>query len=96
MHLRHPLNWGELWPFQAWCLLIGAVGSAGEKRQYFFEEIWALSLREGLGIDEVLRMAKEVIWIEDAFNDIGIYEEMTKDVRIAMLEDDVDSRELLD
>jgi hypothetical protein len=87
MHLYHQLSWGLLWPFEAWYLLIGAVGSTGERRRYFFEEIWALCLREGLGIDEVLRKAKEVMWIEDAFSDTDIYREMTGDVSVVTLED---------
>ncbi|KAE9988306.1 hypothetical protein EG328_011679 [Venturia inaequalis] len=66
LHRRHPLFWGELWPFEAWYLLVGAVGSSGEMRHYFFEEIWALCLRDGLSIDEVLVKAKEVMWVEDA------------------------------
>lgn len=85
LHRRQPLSWGELWPFEAWYLLIGAVGSMGVRRQYFFEEIWALCLRDGLSIDEVLRRAKEVMWVEDAFSDTDIYQEMTQDVRIVQL-----------
>jgi hypothetical protein len=87
MHLYQQVSWESLWPFEVWCLLIGAVGSTGEIRRYFFEEIWALCLREGLGIDEVLRKAKEVMWIQDAFSDTDIYQEMTGNVRVVTLED---------
>lgn len=86
LHRRHSLFWGELWPFEAWYLLVGAVGSSGERRHYFFEEIWALCLRDGLSIDEVLVKAKEVMWVEDAFNNIDIYQEMTRDRRIVQLD----------
>lgn len=86
MHRRQSLSWGDLWPFEAWYLLIGAVGSTGERRRYFFEEIWALCLRDGMGIDEVLRKAKQVMWVEDAFRNIDIHQEMTRDVRVVQLE----------
>jgi hypothetical protein len=87
LHLYQQVSWGELWPLEAWYLLIGAVGSTGERRRYFFEEIWTLCLREAVGIDEILKKATEVLWIEDAFDDTDIYQEMTGDVRIASLED---------
>jgi hypothetical protein len=88
LQLYHQVHWHELWPFEAWVLLIGAVGSTGERRTYFFEELWALALREGLGIDEVLRKAKGVLWVEDAFLDIDIVGEMTGDVRVVRLGDE--------
>ncbi|TID26678.1 Ubiquitin carboxyl-terminal hydrolase 16 [Venturia nashicola] len=86
LHRRYPLSWGELWPFAAWCLLVGAVGSSGERRQYFFEEIWALCLRDGVSVDKALRKAKGVMWVEDAFEDVDIYREMTRDMTVVQLE----------
>lgn len=85
-HRCQSLSWGELWPFEVWYLLVGAVGSTGERRRFFFEEIWALCLRDGVSIDEALRKAKGVMWVEDAFSDIDIYQEMTRDMRIVQME----------
>jgi hypothetical protein len=90
MQLHYHVSWGSMWPFEAWYLLIGAVGSTGEIRRYFLEEIWELCLKEGLCVDEVMSRAKEVIWIEDALNDIEIYQEMMVDARIETLEDELD------
>lgn len=39
-----------------------------------------------MGIDEVLRKAKEVLWVEDAFSDIAIYREMRRDATVVQLE----------
>jgi hypothetical protein len=61
-------DWKGLWPLEAWILIMGAMESSYSERQYLIEKLCGLARKQSLTVTELLWQAKNVLWIQDAFD----------------------------
>jgi hypothetical protein len=64
-------GWGfgrELWQFEAWLLVMGAIESNGISHEYFIEKIFHLANRCSVSPTDILEIAQGVLWIEEALS----------------------------
>jgi hypothetical protein len=67
LRLQQTCGWQSFWPLEAWLIVIGAILGDELERQYFISEIIRLADRHEITAAEVVKRAKEILWIEDAF-----------------------------
>jgi hypothetical protein len=61
-------KWEKLWLLEAWVLVMGAMESKACERQFFVQELGKLAGINSIPVSEVLRQAKNVMWIQDVFD----------------------------